>query len=349
VEELEKLRRIIASSLEDATSLTLYDVWKKLEGHQEDTNPEEVLHEIAKTFLKVEPKEDVYVFEEVLFKELKGGETKRNKLMATFIRWMIKFLKELSQLHLSFLLLEELSQKECVLSRTIKESGQETKLSKMIYRSFKNFKEQVNKLYESLKEEDYINTYLLYVRAVKTYFNFITLLSALNLKEISEEMKKDPLTGLLNRRYLNIILRDVLELSQYSETPFTVAMLDIDDFKKINDRLGHLVGDCVLREVGRILREFFRKGDYLFRYGGEEFLVLMPSTGREEAKKLLEELRKKVEEHLFLCKEHELKLTVSVGACSDTYKGDKDPTFYLKCADVKLYEAKRSGKNKVLL
>jgi len=350
VNDHERLRALISASLKEADHLTLYDAWKRLASLRGEVDAEEALSEIAKAFLKVEPKKDAYAFEKVLAKEVRPKEARPEKLTASLLRWMVRFLREVKELSLSKSLVEELNQQECLLHRALKESGSTgTELGEVLYATFREFKEQIRRIYESLLERDYINAYLLYVRAVKSFFNLFTLLSTLSLKRAAHEAKTDPLTGLLNRRYLMPVLKDVLELSQYAEKPFTVALLDIDDFKKINDELGHLVGDCVLKELAKLLKSFFRKGDYVFRYGGEEFLVVMPSTGKEEARRLLERLRRRVEEHLFPCTKGGLKLTVSVGACSDAYAGDREPEYYLACADANLYRAKRAGKNRVVL
>jgi len=351
VENLDKLKQLIKQSLSNSENPTLYDVWKILSQRFSPQKTENILQEIAKEFLKAEVKKDLYVFENVLYKEMEENSSRKNKLVASFIKWMIRFLKSVQEFKVSPLQIRELEHRACTLFLTLEESGNSEagELEEMIEKSFKSFNELVYRIHECIEKKEFVNAYLIYVRAVKTCFNLITLLSALNLKEMTEELKRDPLTGLLNRRYMGIILKDVLELSQYSDTPFSIAILDIDDFKRINDEYGHLVGDCILREVGKILKEFFRKGDYIFRYGGEEFLIIMPSTSLDEAIKILNALRERIENHTFLCRDSNLKITVSIGVCSDIYKGDKDPMFYVRCADVKLYRAKKTGKNRVIV
>ncbi len=127
-----------------------------------------------------------------------------------------------------------------------------------------------------------------------------------------------------------------------------MAVIDIDNFKQINDKYGHLVGDCILREVANIMKQSFRKSDYLFRYGCEEFLVIMPSTSLEEALKALERFRKNVESYKFSLDHQECpKVTVSIGVCGDSGQ-HKDIKSYIDCADRKLYAAKKSGKNRII-
>jgi len=166
---------------------------------------------------------------------------------------------------------------------------------------------------------------------------------------MNEELRKDPLTGLLSRRYLYPIFKDILDLSYYTEMPFSVALMDIDNFKKINDEYGHLVGDCVLKKTANVIKVALRKSDYIFRCGGEEILVLMPSSGKEKAFNILEGIRKKVEEGIFNCNGKRVKVTASIGICSDISNGIKLPENYISCADKKLYIAKRTGKNKVVI
>jgi len=97
--------------------------------------------------------------------------------------------------------------------------------------------------------------------------------------ELREQAIRDPLTGLYNRRFLGEVLAREIERAKRYEHPLTLIMADIDEFKSVNDRYGHLVGDCALRRVAEVLHESVRAGDYAFRYGGEEFVLVMPETG----------------------------------------------------------------------
>lgn len=121
-------------------------------------------------------------------------------------------------------------------------------------------------------------------------------------------------------------------------------MIDIDFFKKINDNYGHLTGDCVLRELAIMFKNNFRGSDMVARYGGEEFIVVMPFTTLNEACKKMEKFRKLVENHRF-CSEG-LEVHISVGVCE--YNKKDDLFEFVKKADIKLYDAKRKGRNKVI-
>jgi diguanylate cyclase (GGDEF)-like protein len=161
----------------------------------------------------------------------------------------------------------------------------------------------------------------------------------------------DGLTGLYNHRYLHQHLAAEAERAQRYRTPLTCLMLDLDNFKKINDTHGHPFGDEVLKIVARIIREQVRRVDTAGRYGGEEFLVLMPHTVSSEALPVAERIRTEVQEFPFRCDSQDVHLTVSIGMA--TYNALQDASMnksdLLKAADDALYQAKRDGKNKTLI
>jgi diguanylate cyclase len=131
-------------------------------------------------------------------------------------------------------------------------------------------------------------------------------------------------------------------------------MIDIDDFKKVNDTHGHLVGDETLKEVAQLLAEGQRSIDVVARYGGEEFAIILPETGREQAGAIAERLRARLAEHTFLAAgEHPIKLSVSCGvaaypsAAASGAGAQPSKEDLIARADKALYRAKRSGKNRV--
>lgn len=166
------------------------------------------------------------------------------------------------------------------------------------------------------------------------------------LSELNKELEKlsttDKLTGLPNRRKIEDELEKTFFLWERYRRPFTLLMIDIDDFKKINDSYGHQVGDVVLAELGRIFRKILRNTDVPSRWGGEEFLILCPEIGRDEGIKVAEKIRCAVEDHDFGLGE---RVTVSVGVCEA--KDNMSLNELLKEVDDRMYEAKRSGKNRV--
>ena len=143
---------------------------------------------------------------------------------------------------------------------------------------------------------------------------------------------------------MEFLEREVERAKRYKK-PLSILLLDIDDFKRINDTQGHLVGDKVLKELVEEIRKNVRRVDMLGRYGGEEFVVVLPETGLREAKKVAEKIRKRVERKNFT---HSLKVTISIGVAElDLLKDTVD--FLLSKADNAMYVAKRKGKNNVCL
>lgn len=152
----------------------------------------------------------------------------------------------------------------------------------------------------------------------------------------------DELTGLHNRRFLNTQLSKELDRSRRNKTPFSLLLIDVDFFKRYNDTFGHLAGDCALRHVAMQLRNSARHMDHVTRYGGEEFVVMLPQTGKEEAFQVAERHRLAVAGTEF---EHG-SLTVSIGVSTFPDDADHEADLMFR-ADFALYEAKRSGRNTV--
>lgn len=153
---------------------------------------------------------------------------------------------------------------------------------------------------------------------------------------------KDHLTGLANRTLFDATLDQAIEQHRRTGTDMTLVALDLDHFKAINDSLGHGAGDDVLRGLGELLRKRVRRSDKAFRLGGEEFVVLLYGTGRENGQRFAEELRLAVESHGFLPKR---QVTASLGVA--TLSNGETPRSWLKRADDNLYRAKAAGRNRV--
>ena len=156
----------------------------------------------------------------------------------------------------------------------------------------------------------------------------------------------DALTGLYNRRHFDkTVEREFLRSKRYGGD-LTIAIIDIDFFKKINDTYGHICGDYVLKEVAYLILDNFRKTDIVFRYGGEEFVVLLTETSISQAEIPLQRLRKVVEEYNFLYESKTIKVTISIGAASNSTENVNE---FLDNADKCLYKAKETGRNAVIL
>jgi diguanylate cyclase (GGDEF)-like protein len=155
----------------------------------------------------------------------------------------------------------------------------------------------------------------------------------------------DNLTGLASRRYLDLRLADELEFAQRNTCPLSVVMLDIDDFKQINDQYGHQAGDEILRQIGAILKSSVRKFDVCGRYGGEEFILALPETDPQGAQVVAENVRERIAGSKFLDDEHPVPVTVSLGVATFPALAS-DLTSLIGAADRALYRAKRGGKNR---
>lgn len=175
-----------------------------------------------------------------------------------------------------------------------------------------------------------------------------------NLREGLEAAVTDPLTGLYNRRFALPHLERVAEFSRRSQSNFSVMVADLDHFKAINDRYGHSAGDAVLECVAKRLRSGLRPVDLLARIGGEEFLIVQPATGREEALDTAARLCRLIGDAPVTIKKKDLRLpvTISIGVAMAC---DLDPTegargaALIEAADHALYRAKETGRNQVLL
>lgn len=158
---------------------------------------------------------------------------------------------------------------------------------------------------------------------------------------------RDGLTGLFNRRYMEETMNREFQLAKRHESKVGVIMLDVDFFKKFNDTYGHEAGDLVLVELSRLMRDNVRKEDIVCRYGGEEFVIIMPSAPLELVAQRAELIRKMVDEELRLeYNEHKFHVTISMGAACYPDHGEP-PDRVLKAADNALYQAKENGRNQV--
>jgi diguanylate cyclase (GGDEF)-like protein len=156
----------------------------------------------------------------------------------------------------------------------------------------------------------------------------------------------DPLSGLFNRRYLHVRLEEELERARRHQIPLALLMIDLDDFKMVNDKFGHLAGDAVIKEAAVILRRTVRMFDVCTRYGGEEFAILMPNSGAQSAATVAERIRRRIESYRFTEPAlASLSVTASIGLAVST--AQLLPRDLIERADQALYQAKTLGKNRV--
>jgi diguanylate cyclase (GGDEF)-like protein len=170
------------------------------------------------------------------------------------------------------------------------------------------------------------------------------------LRAINERLEaiaaQDALTGVANRRMIEAQLDHALALAHRHGVPFALLFIDIDHFKEFNDRYGHLVGDAVLHEVAITVRATLRSSDLVGRWGGEEFIAILPYTGPEEASRIAERLRRSIQAREFAvtgCTH--ISCSIGVAACPEDGRSRDD---LIRLADHAMYVAKRSGRNCVV-
>ena len=168
----------------------------------------------------------------------------------------------------------------------------------------------------------------------------ITLLQA----KLQEQASRDPLTGLFNRRHLDKMLAKELAECRQADAELTLVMIDIDRFKGVNDNFGHLAGDEMIRTLAELLLRHAQEGDLACRFGGEEFLLMMPRTPVSVALQRSERLRKEFEAMRVSFEGHDMRTTLSFGIAGFPGHGS-EPTPLLQMADKALYAAKLRGRN----
>lgn len=169
------------------------------------------------------------------------------------------------------------------------------------------------------------------------------LRNALLYKDALHAAHKDALTGIGNRAALDEVLSREVELAQRHDRSLGIIIIDIDHFKTINDTYGHTTGDCLLKALSFSAEETIRLSDQIFRYGGEEFVVLLPETAISGVKRLAERIRRNIEALESKCEGSVIKMTASLGIATLNYNEDENEFF--SRVDKALYHAKNDGRN----
>ncbi len=164
-------------------------------------------------------------------------------------------------------------------------------------------------------------------------------------QQLAEHAATDPLTGLSNRRHIEPQLAGETASASRHHSTFSILMLDLDHFKRVNDRFGHDVGDEVLREVGRRLRAMLRTEDRPARWGGEEFLVLLTDTDASQAAVVADKICRAIADTPIQFNDSSVDITISIGIAE--FAGESDPLDIIRRADRALYQAKDEGRNRV--
>ncbi len=160
----------------------------------------------------------------------------------------------------------------------------------------------------------------------------------------------DWLTKLWNHGHFQVALANEITKARETDMPLSLLMIDIDDFKNYNDRLGHVAGDFIIKEMAKVLVEASRKKDYVCRYGGEEFAIILPQTTKEDANHIAYRLREKVQQYNFPNQDVQPKKVFTFSCGISTFPKDSaDKDMLIKNADSALYKAKKTGKDRIIM
>jgi diguanylate cyclase (GGDEF)-like protein len=169
--------------------------------------------------------------------------------------------------------------------------------------------------------------------------------NALHYRQAITNASIDPVTKLNNRTLFNKIINQEIDFAQRYEQKLLLMMLDLDNFKKINDNFGHNIGDVLLSLIGQTLTEFMRRSDLVFRYGGDEFCIILRNSILDGANNLANRVRNNINEKEFDCNDIKIKISISIGLAELHH--DDDSIKFIERADKLLYKAKKAGRNNV--
>ncbi len=213
---------------------------------------------------------------------------------------------------------------------------------------YARFYKQILILHYMLERENYTRAYELVQSIELLTVEIESSLSIINVLEIEHENRYDALTNALSRRLMLPIFEKEMDIVQISGKSLIVAMLDIDDFKVVNDTYGHLCGDEVLKRVVKVCKKHLRSTDYIFRYGGEEFVILLNAVNLSISVDIFEAMRKKIANCVVTCRDgNRVSVTVSIGVHQILSPDKNDFLSFIEKADKNLYKAKANGKNMV--
>ena len=233
------------------------------------------------------------------------------------------------------------------ISASVKKSGDLDSLRSLVLGKLDNLKSSIEE--QRRQEQARVRNIKSQLDSMKSVFNSMQE-KVYGLEDENQELAKkiriDPLTGCANRLALDERFAD--EMARYKRygRVFSLALVDVDFFKKVNDTFGHQVGDNCLREIARKLGTGLRRSDFLSRFGGEEFVIILPETDLYQAVKVAEKQRSLIEKTNFQVKGHKVPVTVSMGV-TEIQSGDDGLSSALRRADTAMYRAKQAGRNKV--
>ena len=167
---------------------------------------------------------------------------------------------------------------------------------------------------------------------------------------IEYELRTDYLTHLFNRRYIDGAIAELQKSAEENSSPFSVVVLDIDHFKNVNDRYGHSTGDYVLQQIAEVIKKNIRKDDIAARWGGEEFIIILPDTSEKLAYCVGERIRREIEQWYFKSENVKGKISISVSVgITEANSAERDFSKVILRADQGMYEAKYAGRNRTVI
>lgn len=170
------------------------------------------------------------------------------------------------------------------------------------------------------------------------------------ISRLNYAMITDPLTGIYNRRFIDRQLYVDINENAINKLPMCIMILDIDYFKEVNDTYGHLAGDYILKKFGKLILESIRKStDWVSRYGGEEFLIVLNNTNKEGAIVVSNKIKTLLEDTKFIYEGNKINITASFGVCCLKEGATVTAKEFIKCADENLYKAKETGRDKIVI
>lgn len=291
-----------------------------------------------------------WIREELRIFKGKGTVSVLNTYVKDHFIWLNKLLEDIKKLRTNSSV--ELNPNACEFGKKLNSGDLDSlltlKYKDIVKRIHDSIHQSANEIYFFIEKRAFKNLVIEYINLFRNTSRLVSTIALVHSVSSETEANIDPLTLLFNRRAMEVILTNQYTLAKITGNDFVIAVADIDDFKKINDTYGHLVGDCVLKEVAKRIREVLRKSDFVFRYGGEEFLILLPYTGKREAVRVLEKVRQNVSKEPINCKNYNLDVSISIGAAALKESPDYLEKI-IELADKRLYKAKKTGKNKIVI